>query len=39
MTETTIQEQNWKPDVNPWLMIAPVMLATFDGVSFYVRTG
>ena len=29
MTETTIQEQNWKPDVNPWLMIAPVMLATF----------
>ena len=29
MTETTIQEKNWKPDVNPWLMIAPVMLATF----------
>ena len=20
MTETTIQEKNWKPDVNPWLI-------------------
>lgn len=21
--------ENWKPSVNPWLMILPVMLATF----------
>lgn len=29
MQEQIIEQQEWKPTVNPWLMIMPVMLATF----------
>ena len=29
MTESISTEQEWHPSVNPWLMIAPVMLAIF----------
>lgn len=29
MSEEVITQEQWKPTVNPWLMIVPVMLATF----------
>ena len=29
MSEKELLQQEWKPTVNPWLLILPVMLATF----------
>ncbi len=29
MSENLVTQEQWKPTVNPWLMIVPVMLATF----------
>lgn len=29
MSEELVTQEQWKPTVNPWLMIVPVMLATF----------
>lgn len=29
MSENLVAQEQWKPTVNPWLMIVPVMLATF----------
>ncbi|MCD7740478.1 MAG: DHA2 family efflux MFS transporter permease subunit [Candidatus Gastranaerophilales bacterium] len=29
MSETGMIEENWKPSINPWLMIVPVIMAVF----------
>ena len=29
MSEAVIEEQEWKPSINPWIGVIPVMLAIF----------
>lgn len=29
MSENTLAQETWKPSVNPWIMIIPVILAVF----------